>query len=80
MMKLLNVHGAKKLEKDEDPTVMGGESGSDHEDDDLAFEEDMFEQEKEQYETEIVSIKDAETGEDINFKIIEEQGGDDENE
>jgi len=47
MMKLLNVHGAKKLEKDEDPTVMGGESGSDLEDDDLAFEEDMFEQEKE---------------------------------
>jgi len=39
MEKLLNVHGAKKVVNDEFPTFLDGE-----EDDDLEFEEDMFDE------------------------------------
>jgi len=60
MEKLLNVHGAKKFVNDEFPTMLDGE------DDDLDFEEDMFDEPHEErndvnyddsdYETEVLSI------------------------
>ena len=77
MEKLLNVHGAKKVVNDEFPTFLDGE-----EDDDLEFEEDMFDEQPhedhhehevdyddDEYETEILSIKDVETGENLKFTV-----------